>query len=158
MGSRTVCYVCSESNPCKRRRVQFDGEEYSGEKACLFDRLPDDIVLSILCCLSASAERPSDLVSVMTTCKRMNRLGKNPLVLEKATLKSFSIRGENWSPQAHKFLERCADAGNVEACYLFGMVDRMLFLGDTSRSIPQERRIQLRDCLSTAPMTRKDVK
>ncbi|KAG6470525.1 hypothetical protein ZIOFF_071598 [Zingiber officinale] len=114
MGSGTARCFCSESKPCKRSRVQFDEAEYSGEKACLFDCLPDDIVLSILCYLSASADCP---------CKRMNRLGKNPLVLEKATLKSISIRVENWSPPAHRFLKRCVRAGNVEACYLLGMIE-----------------------------------
>ncbi|XP_074570579.1 F-box protein At1g67340-like [Curcuma longa] len=53
----------------------------------------------------------------------MKRLGKNPLVLEKATLKSISIRAHNWSPQAHGFLKRCAHAGNLEACYLLGMIE-----------------------------------
>lgn len=42
---------------CKRRRRGID----------LFDALPDDIVLSILSKLSASARRPSDFISVLLT-------------------------------------------------------------------------------------------
>lgn len=63
----TAFRFCLEPEPGKRRRLQFDGVEDSGEKAGPFDRLHDDIVILILCCLSASAERPSDLVSVMET-------------------------------------------------------------------------------------------
>jgi hypothetical protein len=37
------------------------------EKPDLFDDLPDDLVVFILCKLSASASRPSDLVGILVT-------------------------------------------------------------------------------------------
>ncbi|ONK77783.1 uncharacterized protein A4U43_C02F10530, partial [Asparagus officinalis] len=54
-------------------------------------------------------------------CKRFNGLGVNPMVLAKASAKSLAVRAKNWSEQAHRFLKRCADSGNLEACYILGM-------------------------------------
>jgi TPR repeat protein len=34
------------------------------------------------------------------------------------------VRAKAWSDDAHRFLQRCADAGNLEACYILGMVSR----------------------------------
>lgn len=55
-------------------------------------------------------------------CKRLNKLGMNPLVLLRVSAKALAIRAKNWSESAHKFLKQCADAGNLEACYILGMV------------------------------------
>ncbi|KAJ6846238.1 putative E3 ubiquitin-protein ligase-like [Iris pallida] len=88
-----------------------------------FDGLPDDLVLSVLCRLSSSAESPSDVVSIMMTCKRMNGLGMNPMVLSKVSAKSLAIRARNWSEPAHRFLKRCVEAGSVEAAYALGMIE-----------------------------------
>ncbi|XP_020253910.1 F-box protein At1g67340-like [Asparagus officinalis] len=87
-----------------------------------FDGLPDDLVLCVLCKLSSSARCPSDLVNILMTCKRFNGLGVNPMVLAKASAKSLAVRAKNWSEQAHRFLKRCADSGNLEACYILGMI------------------------------------
>ncbi|XVE85322.1 hypothetical protein DITRI_Ditri17bG0082400 [Diplodiscus trichospermus] len=91
-------------------------------KSDLFDALPDDIVISILCKLSSTARCPSDFVNVLITCKRLNSLALHSLVLSKASPKTFAIKAKNWSESAHKFLKTCADAGNVEACYTLGMI------------------------------------
>ncbi|KAJ0038989.1 hypothetical protein Pint_23727 [Pistacia integerrima] len=88
----------------------------------LFDALPDDLVVSILCKLSSTARCPSDFVNVLMTCKRLNGLAMNFLVLSKASEKTFAIRAKNWCDPAHRFLKLCADAGNVEACYTLGMI------------------------------------
>ncbi|KAG6499816.1 hypothetical protein ZIOFF_039608 [Zingiber officinale] len=80
------------------------------------------VLVKILCKLSATAGSPSDLVSVTLTCKRLKGLGWNPLVLAKASLKSLVIKAKNWSNSAHKFLKQCADSGNIEACYVLGMI------------------------------------
>ncbi|KAJ6846122.1 putative F-box protein [Iris pallida] len=98
-----------------RRRKQFRPD--------FFDGLPDDLVLSVLCRLSSSAESPSDVVSIMMTCKRMNGLGINPMVLSKVSAKSLAIRARNWSDSAHRFLKLCADAGSLEAAYTLGMIE-----------------------------------
>ncbi|KAG6473767.1 F-box protein At5g50450-like [Zingiber officinale] len=122
---RTRCgfHFDFESKLRPRKRMRAEVVEESVEKADLFDCLHDDIVIVILSFVSGSAERPSDLLSVMKTCKRMNRLGKSPFVLKKAALESISIGVKNWSQPTHKFLEMCADAGNLEACYLIGMIE-----------------------------------
>ncbi|XP_022151827.1 F-box protein At1g67340, partial [Momordica charantia] len=88
----------------------------------LFDSLPDDLVISILCKLSSAAARPSDFTNVLLTCKRLNSLGLNPIVLSRASQKTFAIRARNWTESAHRFLKQCSDAGNVEACYTLGMI------------------------------------
>lgn len=58
----------------------------------------------------------------MGRCKRLNRLGTTPHVLAKASPKALAVKAKNWSNSAHRFLNLCADAGNVEACYFLGMV------------------------------------
>ncbi|RDY11847.1 F-box protein, partial [Mucuna pruriens] len=90
--------------------------------ANFFDSLPDDLVLSILCKLSSTATSPSDFISLLITCKRLNSLGLHSLVLSKASHKTFSVKAKNWCDSAHRFLKLCADAGNVEACYTLGMI------------------------------------
>ncbi|RWW07720.1 hypothetical protein GW17_00028881 [Ensete ventricosum] len=127
-----------ESRSRKRRRWLTAGgdesvrgmaaEKQAGDRLDFFDGLPDDLVVSILCKLSASAASPFDLVSVLVTrigcdrCKRLHELGTNPLVLSKASAKSLAIRAKNWSESTERFFKRCADAGNLEACYILGMV------------------------------------
>uniref|UniRef100_A0A2P2QN35 MYND-type domain-containing protein n=1 Tax=Rhizophora mucronata TaxID=61149 RepID=A0A2P2QN35_RHIMU len=92
------------------------------EKSDLFDDLPDDLVICILRKLSSSASRPSDLVNILFTCKRMYCLCLNPLVLSEAGAKTFAIKANNWSDSAHRFLKRCVNAGNIEATYTLGMI------------------------------------
>ncbi|KAK9277376.1 hypothetical protein L1049_006919 [Liquidambar formosana] len=134
---RGVCYpivnMCSEKRVVKKRRRDFAGEhevirkrqrsspERTG-KTDLFDVLPDDLVTCILCRLSSTAGCPSDFINVLTTCKRLNGLGLQSLVLSKASPKAFAVKAKNWSESAHRFLKLCADAGNVEACYTLGMI------------------------------------
>lgn len=103
-----------------RKKARFS-PDVAG-KSDLFDALPDDLVVSILCKLSSTARCPSDFVNVLITCKRMNGLALNSLVLSKASKKTFAIKANNWSESAHRFLKLCADAGNVEACYTLGMI------------------------------------
>ncbi|KAJ7010074.1 hypothetical protein D5086_000515 [Populus alba] len=103
----------------KRNRLVSTGKK--GETD-LFDSLPDDLVISILCKLSSSASCPSDFINVLITCRRLNGLGLHSLVLSKASPKSFAIKANNWSDSAHRFLKLCADAGNAEACYTLGMI------------------------------------
>ncbi|KAL6973047.1 hypothetical protein U1Q18_027222 [Sarracenia purpurea var. burkii] len=97
-------------------------ERISQGRSDLFDGLPDDIVISILCKLVSTARCPSDYISILITCKRLNRLGLQPLVLSRAGSKTLAVRARNWSESAHRFLKQCVTAGNVEACYTLGMI------------------------------------
>ncbi|CAN0929238.1 F-box protein At1g67340 [Linum grandiflorum] len=137
---RGSCYrrmdVCVE----KRRKIDFAGEIQAGKRRKvspdlksgggggggggydMFDCLPDDLVLTILAKISSSASSPSDFFNVLITCKRFNGLGLNPVVVSKASQKTFAIKAKNWSESGHRFLKLCADAGNVEACYTLGMI------------------------------------
>nr|POE99752.1 f-box protein [Quercus suber] len=74
-----------------KRRRDFAAEQVSYRKRSrnssdiagkrdLFDSLPDDLVISILCKLSSSATCPFDFAKVLLTCRRLNGLGLNFLV------------------------------------------------------------------------------
>ncbi|CAO2181899.1 unnamed protein product [Urochloa humidicola] len=107
-----------------RRKRLAGGPDY-------LDVLPDDLVLSILSKLAASASAPSDLLSVHLTCKRLNDLGGHDMVFAKASPASLAVKAASWSEPAQRFLKRCADAGNLEACYILGMI-RFYCLGSRS--------------------------
>ncbi|XP_074571385.1 F-box protein At1g67340-like [Curcuma longa] len=94
----------------------------AAEKGDLFDVLPDELVVAVLCKLSASAARPADLVAVFVVCRRLNRLGLDPLVLSRASAESLAVRAKSWSDFSHRYLKRCADSGNLEARYILGMI------------------------------------
>ncbi|KAJ4766002.1 hypothetical protein LUZ62_031291 [Rhynchospora pubera] len=87
-----------------------------------FDALSDDVLISVLCKVAASATSPSDLINVMSISKRFSVLGVDQQVLAKASGKAMCVRAKNWSDSSEKFLRRCADAGNLEACYFLGMI------------------------------------
>lgn len=91
-------------------------------KPDLFDGLPDDLLVCILAKLSSSASSPSDFISILITCKRLNRLALHPLVLSRAGPKALAVKVTSWSDSAHRFLKQCVSAGNTEACYVLGMI------------------------------------
>ncbi|KAE8813931.1 F-box protein [Hordeum vulgare] len=101
--------------------------EAPGRRPDYLDGIPDDLVLSIFSKLAASATSPSDLLSVYLTCKRLNGLGQQDMVFAKASSASLAA----WSEPVQRFLKRCADAGNLEACYILGMI-RFYCLGSRS--------------------------
>ncbi|CAN6464774.1 unnamed protein product [Victoria cruziana] len=115
-GKRVVAY--GEGFRWKRRRTASRGDA----RGDLFDQLPDDLVLCILSKLGSRASSPGDFVNVLATCKRLNGLGMQPVVLGRASSEALSVRASRWSESAHRFLKRCADAGNVDACYILGMI------------------------------------
>ncbi|KZV40000.1 HCP-like superfamily protein with MYND-type zinc finger [Dorcoceras hygrometricum] len=117
----------------KRKREEFSWEEKSSRKKLkgsaegdgggdLFDALPDDIVHSILCKLSSTAGCPEDFINVLITCKRLNSLGLQPMVLSKSSHKMLAIKAKNWSESARRFLVRCVESGSVEASFILGMI------------------------------------
>jgi len=121
MGPSAVAGECAGG---ARRKRLAGGPDY-------LDVLPDDLVLSILSKLAASASAPSDLLSVHLTCKRLNELGGHDMVFAKASPASLAVKAAAWSEPAQRFLKRCADAGNLEACYILGMI-RFYCLGSRS--------------------------
>ena len=46
------------------------------------------------------------------------------MVFAKASPASLAVKAAAWSEPAQRFLKLCADAGNLEACYILGMVRR----------------------------------
>ncbi|KAK1381612.1 putative F-box domain, Zinc finger, MYND-type, tetratricopeptide-like helical [Heracleum sosnowskyi] len=100
------------SETCRKRHKKID----------FLDNLPDDLVLTILSKLSSSAACPADFGRVLVTCKRLNDLGLRNMVLAKASPKVFAVKACRWSESTHRFFKKCAEAGNVEACYTLGMI------------------------------------
>ncbi|GJM92038.1 hypothetical protein PR202_ga08465 [Eleusine coracana subsp. coracana] len=121
-GQSAVAGECAGGGGRRKRLVR--GPDY-------LDELPDDLVLSILAKVAASATAPSDLLSVHLTCKRLNGLGRHDMVFAKASPASLAVKAASWSEPAQRFLKRCADAGNLEACYILGMI-RFYCLGNRS--------------------------
>lgn len=137
MRTRAGCCYPSESatamEKCKRKR-QMTGREEMSEKRLRrepnsgppgvnhFDDIPDDLLISVLAKLSCSAKCPADFMNVLLTCKRFNTLGLHPLVLSTTSTCSFAVKASSWSSGAHNFMKRCAEAGNIEACYTLGMI------------------------------------
>ncbi|WOH08190.1 hypothetical protein DCAR_0727627 [Daucus carota subsp. sativus] len=124
---RGLCYPRDsgfEKNVFKRKK-EFNATgnfRKRSKKIDYLDILPDDLVLSILCKLSSTADSPADFGRVLMTCKRLNELGLHSMVLSKASPKLFAVKASRWSESAHRFLKQCAHSGNVEACYTLGMI------------------------------------
>ncbi|KAI4995203.1 hypothetical protein ZWY2020_035106 [Hordeum vulgare] len=98
--------------------------EAPGRGPDYLDGIPDDLVLSIFSKLAASATSPSDLLSVYLTyaparlrvwCKRLNGLGQQDMVFAKARCAAL--------PASEPAAFTSADAGNLEACYILGMIN-----------------------------------
>uniref|UniRef100_I1P635 At2g35280-like TPR domain-containing protein n=3 Tax=Oryza glaberrima TaxID=4538 RepID=I1P635_ORYGL len=133
---RGACYspASCQDGRRKRRRIAGGGGEGSAAAAAavaggaegpandMFEELPDDLVVSILADVAASARSPGDLAGAMLTCKRFRELGQSKVVLARASPRCLAVRAKAWSDAAHRFLQRCADAGNLDACYLLGMI------------------------------------
>ncbi|KAL8208228.1 hypothetical protein R6Q57_007640 [Mikania cordata] len=105
-----------------RKRLKLSSPGYN-----FFNMLPDDIVLSILVRVGSTADCPADFVAALATCKRFNDLGLNSVVLSRASAETFAVKAESWSVCVHRFLQRCSDAGNVEAAYTLGMIQFYCF-------------------------------
>ncbi|KAL6650722.1 hypothetical protein ACP70R_009647 [Stipagrostis hirtigluma subsp. patula] len=133
--SSSSCHAAAGEGPelmhrRKRRRTSAEGSPAAAGAASLcggvdgdmFEELPDDLVVSILADVAASAGSPADLAGAMLTCKRFRKLGQSRVVLARASPRCVAVRAKAWSDDAHRFLQRCADAGNLEACYLLGMI------------------------------------
>ncbi|GLU23736.1 hypothetical protein SLE2022_397190 [Rubroshorea leprosula] len=87
----------------------------SSKESGLFDYLTDDVVISILSKLSSSAGCPADFINVLMTCKRLNSLALDRLVLSKASSEMFRTKVDKWSESARGFMTLCVNAGNAQA-------------------------------------------
>lgn len=104
------------------KRAKFSSLQECEEERSCFDKLPDDLLLSILAWLSSRADSPKDILNIMSICKRFKRLAYNPIVLSKASEGALRVRASQWCPTAGTYLSNCADAGNLEACFSLGMI------------------------------------
>ncbi|GAB2269688.1 hypothetical protein Dimus_004610 [Dionaea muscipula] len=102
------------------KKVRYSGK--FGRRSDPFERLPDDLVISILSKLCSSSTCPADFINALIVCKRFNRLGLDRVVLARAGLNLFAIRAKKWSESVHRFLKQCVNAGSIEACYFLGMI------------------------------------
>lgn len=91
------------------------------ESSC-FDALDDDLLISIMVAVSATATSPADLVNSMLVSKRFCAAGTHPRVLSGAGSSALAVKAAAWSVGAQRFLIQCTEAGNVEACYILGMI------------------------------------
>ncbi|CAI5931884.1 unnamed protein product [Closterium sp. NIES-64] len=82
----------------------------------------DELVACVLQHLAARARSPADLVNAWLTCRRVCALGAEPHVLRRASPAAMAVSAPSWSDGAHRFLKRCASAGNLDACYSLGMI------------------------------------
>ncbi|MCO5551368.1 hypothetical protein L7F22_004870 [Adiantum nelumboides] len=87
-----------------------------------FDKLHDELLVSIMVSLSSSATSPADLINAMLTCKRFCAAGTHTLVLANASTLTLAVKAKGWSEGACRFLRQCDKAGNVEATYTLGMI------------------------------------
>ncbi|KAG6541085.1 hypothetical protein Mapa_017524 [Marchantia paleacea] len=87
-----------------------------------FDVLPEDLIFNIFKAVISSASSPADFASTLLTCKRFNAAGTHHQVLVHASSGALAVKASSWSDHAYNFLKRCADAGNIEACYTLGMI------------------------------------
>lgn len=115
----------------KRRRLETHQTEQTRNA---FDALPDDLLVSIMMSVSSTATSPSDLINIMITCKRLYLMGLHRLVLANAALAALAVKASRWSDGAHRFLKRCADSGNAEACFILGMI-QFFCLRNRSRGV-----------------------
>lgn len=88
-----------------------------------FQSLPDDLLIGILVSVSSTAPSSADLANTMLTCRRFYCLSFNSWVLARAGIGTLAVNASRWSDGAHRFLKRCADVGNVEACYILGIIE-----------------------------------
>lgn len=122
--------IMTERNKLKRK-AREDPRNYKAPKRSRddvnkgtdhFEALPDDLVIVIFRCLSSTASCPADLANAMLACRRFCCIAMHPLVLMQARSGTLAVKASRWSDGADRFLKRCADFGNMEACYTLGMI------------------------------------
>eukprot|EP00249_Psilotum_nudum_P022369 c28490_g1_i3 orf=830-2074(+) len=111
-----------QSNERMHERSRKRAKVVNSEKPCSFDALHDDLLTSIMVALSSTANSPADLLNCMLTCKRFCAAGTQREVLANASVSAFAVKASSWSDGAYRFLKQCAEAGNADACYTYGLI------------------------------------
>nr|GMD45390.1 putative F-box protein At1g67623 [Ipomoea batatas] len=88
--------------------------------------LPHELLVHVLGRVASHSLR--DLLNAKLSCREWNELGDDNLVYKHASLAKISIfRWKRETPENKRrrslFLQKCADAGNLEALYRRGVVD-----------------------------------
>lgn len=104
------------------RETAVEGERKRKAGVNPFDGLPDDLLVSIFAKLGSSAGRPADFINALVTCKRFNRVGTHPSVMVEVSTAVFAMKAARWCEGSQRFLKKCSEAGNIEACYTLGMI------------------------------------
>ncbi|XP_040384929.1 F-box protein At1g67340-like [Oryza brachyantha] len=117
--SRSMATDPHPPSPAAKSRRLADGGAGGVD---VFDRLPDDVVVTVLARLAAAAASPADIASAALACRRFRELAAHPAVLSRASAAAVAVRWAAWSETAQRFLRRCAAAGSLHACYFLGMV------------------------------------
>ncbi|XP_071678358.1 F-box protein At5g50450-like [Lolium perenne] len=86
------------------------------------DDLPDGVIAAILEKVAASARLPADFLSATMTSKRFTETGRSRSVLKKVSARCFDFSAKKWSDGPKTFLQTCAEAGNLDASYILGMI------------------------------------
>ncbi|KAJ4794897.1 HCP family protein with MYND-type zinc finger protein [Rhynchospora pubera] len=130
--------IFQEDGPRRKRICCGGGSNLTPTKnssnVTSFDKLNDDVLISVLSKVSSSASTPSDLINILLINKKFSKLGIDGLILANASRKAMCVRAKQWCESSDKFLSRCADAGNLEACYFLGMINFHCF-GNYSKGI-----------------------
>ncbi|KAK1610668.1 hypothetical protein QYE76_034341 [Lolium multiflorum] len=104
--------------------VVVDGEHETGRTRPAGDHvvslgdLPDDIVAAVLVDVAAAADRPGDLLSV----QEVLFAGLVSKRRQECISWSLSIPAKSWCPGAKIFLQRCEEAGSIDASFMLGMI------------------------------------
>lgn len=126
LGGSEGCGCCHLAAPCACSAAAAEGPKRlkatAPAAASPFDDLPDDLLICILGAVSERATCPADLSNAMLTCRRAAIRGMHGEVLARAAPAAFPLDASRWSEGGHQFLRKCAEAGNIEACYTLGMI------------------------------------
>ncbi|KAJ4756405.1 HCP-like superfamily protein with MYND-type zinc finger [Rhynchospora pubera] len=109
----------------KRRNRTATKKMKKKTKTSLVTKLPEDVIVEIVAQLVSSSPLPfADLCSLKKSCKTFAMLSKDRMV-KKCIAIEREISTLNWTPnnRCMSILISCADAENVEACFILGLVN-----------------------------------
>ncbi|CAI5988004.1 unnamed protein product [Closterium sp. NIES-65] len=94
--------------------------------SCHIDRLPDELVATILRDVFKKAQSLSDIASLLLTCRRFYdicRPASHWSLLASASVEALlPTDAAHWTPAVQRFLLSAATEGNIEAIYIAGMI------------------------------------
>ncbi|CAI7807238.1 unnamed protein product [Closterium sp. NIES-54] len=94
--------------------------------SCHIDRLPDELVATILRVVFKKAQSLSDIASLLLTCRRFYdicRPASHWSLPASASVEALlPTDAAHWTPAVQRFLLSAATEGNIEAIYIAGMI------------------------------------